>query len=262
MRAVLPPQVQHVLESVRRDERGARTAPLEQRVRRDRRPVRESLELVRADGLRGGEHRLLLPARRRHLRRPQLVAVEQDGVGERAADVDAEDRHGETATEHREAGGVRCRAVAHGVDGEILLSTPELLIATILSTVELWFECRCCCVLAGASLSFGTIGRSTGTSTTEAIRDARRWPDAATAILDGRASMVSLTALVLTITMVVVQLAMGQFSPRIVQRILRDKPSQLAIGLFVATFVHAILALREVTNNGDGTRPACPDRGR
>ena len=49
--------------------------------------------------------------------------------------------------------------------------------------------------------------------------------------------MVSLAALVLTITMVVVQLAMGQFSPRIVQRILRDKPSQLAIGLFVATFV-------------------------
>jgi uncharacterized membrane protein len=46
---------------------------------------------------------------------------------------------------------------------------------------------------------------------------------------------------------------MGQFSPRIVQRILQDKPSQLAIGLFVATFVHAILALREVTNNGDGT---------
>jgi uncharacterized membrane protein len=53
--------------------------------------------------------------------------------------------------------------------------------------------------------------------------------------------------------MVVVQLAMGQFSPRIVQRILRDKPSQLAIGLFVATFVHSILAVREVVNNGDGT---------
>ena len=72
-------------------------------------------------------------------------------------------------------------------------------------------------------------------------------PDAATAVLSTvAASMVSLTALVLTITMVVVQLAMGQFSPRIVQRILRDKPSQLAIGLFVATFVHAVLALREV----------------
>ena len=31
------------------------------------------------------------------------------------------------------------------------------------------------------------------------------------------------------------------------------KPSQFAIGLFVATFIHAILALREVTNEGDGT---------
>src|SRR4029453_10165843 len=67
------------------------------------------------------------------------------------------------------------------------------------------------------------------------------------------ASMVSLAALVLKTTRVVAQLAMGQFSPRIVQRILQDKPSQLAIGLFVATFVHSILALREVTNNGDST---------
>ena len=49
-------------------------------------------------------------------------------------------------------------------------------------------------------------------------------------------SMVSLTALVLTITMVVVQLAMGQVSPRIVQTILHNKPSQVAIGVFVATF--------------------------
>ena len=65
--------------------------------------------------------------------------------------------------------------------------------------------------------------------------------------------MVSLAALVLTITMVVVQLAMGQFSPRIVQTFLRDKPSQFAVGLFVATFVHAMLTLREV-QFGDGDR--------
>src|SRR3954451_4587520 len=72
-------------------------------------------------------------------------------------------------------------------------------------------------------------------------------PDAALQILGTiAASMVSLAALVLTITMVVVQLAMGQFSPRVVQRILRDRPSQLAIGVFVATFTHAMLAMREV----------------
>jgi uncharacterized membrane protein len=66
---------------------------------------------------------------------------------------------------------------------------------------------------------------------------------------------VSLAALVLTITMVVVQLAMAQFSPRTVQRVLQDMPSQLAIGLFVATFVHAILAIREVsTESGGGAK--------
>jgi len=118
---------------------------------------------------------------------------------------------------------------------------------------SLWFV-PVLCVLAGALLSFGTIAVDRYFDYEALPTRVVGGPDAAAFILSTvAASMVSLTALVLTITMVVVQLAMGQFSPRIVQRILRDKPSQLAIGLFVATFVHAILALREVTINGDGT---------
>jgi len=118
---------------------------------------------------------------------------------------------------------------------------------------SLWFV-PVLCVLAGAGISFGTITLDRVFGYEAVPRSLVGGPDAATAILSTvAASMVSLTTLVLLITMVVVQLAMGQFSPRIVQRILRDKPSQLAIGLFVATFVHAILAVREVTNNGDGT---------
>jgi uncharacterized membrane protein len=109
-------------------------------------------------------------------------------------------------------------------------------------------------VVAGVVISFGTIALDRHFDYEALPSSLVGGPDAATAILGTvAASMVSLTALVLTITMVVVQLAMGQFSPRIVQRILQDKPSQLAIGLFVATFVHSILALREVTNNGDST---------
>jgi uncharacterized membrane protein len=83
-------------------------------------------------------------------------------------------------------------------------------------------------------------------------------PDTALAILSSIAtSMVSLAALVLTITMVVVQLAMGQFSPRIVQPILKDRPSQLAIGVFVGTFAFAMLAMRAVivSNTGGGQVP-------
>jgi uncharacterized membrane protein len=118
---------------------------------------------------------------------------------------------------------------------------------------SLWFV-PVLCVLAGALLAFGTIALDRLFDYEAIPKGLVGGPDAATAILATiAASMVSLAALVLTITMVVVQLAMGQFSPRIVQRVLRDKPSQLAIGLFVATFVFAILALREVTNRGDGT---------
>ena len=117
---------------------------------------------------------------------------------------------------------------------------------------SLWFV-PVLCVIAGAAISFATIALDRVFDYKALPTNLVGGPDAATAILSTvAASMVSLAALVLTITMVVVQLAMGQFSPRIVQRILRDKPSQLAIGLFVATFVHAILALREVTNQGDG----------
>jgi uncharacterized membrane protein len=117
---------------------------------------------------------------------------------------------------------------------------------------SLWFV-PVLCVLLGAGLSFGTIAVDRYYDYELVPQQLVGGPDAALTILSTvAASMVSLAALVLTITMVVVQLAMGQFSPRVVQRILRDKPSQIAIGLFVGTFVHAILAIREVTLNGDG----------
>jgi uncharacterized membrane protein len=59
-------------------------------------------------------------------------------------------------------------------------------------------------------------------------------------------SVVTLAGLVLTVTTVAVQLAMGQFSPRIVRALLTDRWNQVAIGLFGATFVYALLVLREV----------------
>jgi uncharacterized membrane protein len=118
---------------------------------------------------------------------------------------------------------------------------------------SLWFV-PVMCVLAGAAISFGTLALDRAFDYEAIPQSLVGRPTSATAILSTiAASMVSLAALVLTITMVVVQLAMGQFSPRIVQRILRDKPSQLAIGLFVATFVHAVLTSREVVDRGDGT---------
>jgi uncharacterized membrane protein len=112
------------------------------------------------------------------------------------------------------------------------------------------------CVLLGAGLSFAALALDRKYDYHVLPQTLVGDPEAATAILETVAtSMVSLTALVLTVTMVVVQLAMGQFSPRIVQRVLQDKPSQLAIGLFVATFVPAVLTIREVRSGGEGQVP-------
>jgi uncharacterized membrane protein len=117
---------------------------------------------------------------------------------------------------------------------------------------SLWFV-PVVCVLAGVALSFATLWIDDAFDHGLIPQAFTGGPDAALVILSAVAtSMVSLAALVLTITMVVVQLAMGQFSPRIVQRILRDRPSQFAIGIFVATFAHSMLAMRDVRVGGSG----------
>ena len=76
-------------------------------------------------------------------------------------------------------------------------------------------------------------------------------PNAAQTILNMIAtSMVTLTSVVLTLTLVLIQLAMGQFSPRIVRALLNDRRTQLAIGLFGATFAYAMLVLRRIDPQG------------
>lgn len=116
--------------------------------------------------------------------------------------------------------------------------------------IGLWFI-PFACALAGILLSLITV------AVDRALPDelVPRWitgdPNAALIILSTvAASMVSITALVLTITSVVVQLAMGQFSPRSVRPFLRDRPSQFAIGVFVGAFAHAMFAMREVRSFG------------
>jgi uncharacterized membrane protein len=86
-------------------------------------------------------------------------------------------------------------------------------------------------------------------------------PASAQAILQtSSTALVTLTSVVLTLTLVAVQLAMGQFSPRIVRSILHDRRSQLAIGMFVGTWAYTLTVLREVNgqSSGGGTAPGLP----
>jgi len=59
-------------------------------------------------------------------------------------------------------------------------------------------------------------------------------------------SMITFTGLVFTITIVVLQLASQQLSPRVLRTFLRDRLSQLSLGVFVATFTYSLVILREL----------------
>jgi len=64
-------------------------------------------------------------------------------------------------------------------------------------------------------------------------------------------SMISFTGLVFSITIVVLQLTSSQFSPRILRTFLRDRFTQASLGVFVATFVYALVVLRGVRGTAE-----------
>jgi uncharacterized membrane protein len=112
------------------------------------------------------------------------------------------------------------------------------------------------CILAGALLVLLTLALDRASGYQLVPQTVTGTPtDAQTVLSTFATAMASLTSLVLTVTLVAVQLAMGQFSPRIVAALLTDRFSQLSIGLFGATFVVSVLALREIRGSDTGTVP-------
>lgn len=65
------------------------------------------------------------------------------------------------------------------------------------------------------------------------------------------AAMLTFMALVFSITIVALQLASGQFSPRVQRTFLRDTVSKLTLGMFIGTFTYSVLVLRVVRSAAD-----------
>ncbi len=67
-------------------------------------------------------------------------------------------------------------------------------------------------------------------------------------------AMITTVGVVLSLTVVSLQLASSQFSPRVMRSFIRDRLSQTVIGLLVATFFYCVLILPNIS--GDATEPA------
>jgi uncharacterized membrane protein len=59
-------------------------------------------------------------------------------------------------------------------------------------------------------------------------------------------TMVTVTALVFSITVVALQLAASQLSPRVLRAFMGDRGNQVVLGFFIGTFTYALLVLRTV----------------
>ncbi len=104
----------------------------------------------------------------------------------------------------------------------------------------------CAVVAAALGLGLTAIDESLDTSSTLPFLFAGG-PEGARALLSAIVtSMISFTGLVFSITIVVLQLTSSQFSPRVLRTFLHDRFNQLALGVFVATFVYALVVLRAV----------------
>ena len=79
-------------------------------------------------------------------------------------------------------------------------------------------------------------------------------PDGARGLLSTIASaMISVTGLVFSITMVVLQLASSQFSPRVLRTFLDQRTPQHTLGVFTASFVYALTVMRSVGAEGSAS---------
>ncbi len=68
-------------------------------------------------------------------------------------------------------------------------------------------------------------------------------------------SLITVTSLTFSLTVVTLQLASGQFSPRLLRTFTRDRVVHVTLALFLATFTYALTVLRTVrTSNNDQPR--------
>jgi uncharacterized membrane protein len=126
--------------------------------------------------------------------------------------------------------------------------------------LSLWFVPAVLAVAAAVlALTLGFVDASLAATGSEPFFTFGGSPEGARSVLSTIAqSMLAFTGLVFTITMLVLQLASTQLSPRVMRTFLRDRGNQVVLGIFVATFVFTLLVLRDVRTPVDGGEPFVP----
>jgi uncharacterized membrane protein len=73
--------------------------------------------------------------------------------------------------------------------------------------------------------------------------------------------LITVTGVVFSVTIVALQLASSQFTPRVLRNFTADRGNQLVLGVFIATFTYTLLILRTIRTGGSDEEPFIPRLG-
>jgi uncharacterized membrane protein len=106
-----------------------------------------------------------------------------------------------------------------------------------------------CSLAAGATLAAVEVGEG---SWLEPLLFQGTAADARDLLIVVSATMITVTGLVFTLTVVALQIASTQFSPRLLRNFLRDRGNQVVLAIFVSTFAYATAGLHTVGARAGG----------
>jgi uncharacterized membrane protein len=109
-----------------------------------------------------------------------------------------------------------------------------------------------------AALAAGALLSSVSTGPRSPLAFQGTPDDARTLLLGIAGTMVTVIALLLGLTVVALQLSSTQFSPRLLRNFLRDRPNQVVLSAFVATFAYSAAGLYTVGVSGGNRTAAFP----
>ncbi len=111
-------------------------------------------------------------------------------------------------------------------------------------------------VLGAVGLSALTlfVGQRVGTPSFASVLFRGGSETAQTVLSTIAASTITLTGLVFSVTMLVLQLTSSRYSPRVLRTFLRDRTSKVTLGVFVGTFTYCLAVLRTIDTDSD-TQP-------
>lgn len=70
--------------------------------------------------------------------------------------------------------------------------------------------------------------------------------------------LITVTGVVFSVTIVALQLASSQFTPRVLRNFTADRGNQVVLGVFIATFTYTLLVLRSIRSGGADQDPFVP----